>query len=194
MRSLLHTFVRLGKDPRSRLRDFKTMCASSKLDLAIEILTRETKSISFDAPNITVQTIQTNSNEFGMTTTSVYALDTVDIKQIFVAACSAILSCELDWPNYTLMNTQAKVVDSPATHIRYGLSDTKYKSDATGEELLLEGRAVSYYRITDKYAVLLWDFVDTDDLYPLKDETDMKRDVIGSYVFRFHADGGREDV
>jgi hypothetical protein len=182
MRSLLHTYIHLGRSPRSRARDFEAMCTASKLDLAMEILARETRAVPLDTPNITVHKIDTHANEFGMTTVSVYALDTIDISKIFVAACSAILSCETDWPNYTLTSTSAKVVDSPAANIRYGVSDTRYKSDVTGEEILLEGRAVSYYRLTNKYAVLLWDFVDVDDLHPLKQETHMKRDVVGAYV------------
>jgi hypothetical protein len=180
MRYLLHTYTRLGKNPRSRFRDFQSICTNAKLDLAMQIVSRETEGVPFETPSITTRQIQAQSNEFGMTTVAVYALDSLDINKVFVAACSAILSCGSDWPNYTLMSAHAKVVDSPASHIRYGTSDAKYKCDTNGEEILMEGRGVSYYRVTDKFAVLLWDFVDDDDLYPLEEETQMKRDVIGA--------------
>lgn len=183
MRCLLHTYTRLGRSACSRSRDYQALRTDDKLDLAMQTLATETEAIPFVTPSFTAHPVQVQEGEFGMTAVSVYALDTVDMDKIFGAACRAYLSCRIIWPNYTLTWAKASVVDSPAENIQYCVSDVRYKNDATGEEIRTESRLISYYRVTDEYAVLLWDFADADDLYPLKKETHMKCDTTGAYVF-----------
>lgn len=182
MRYLLHTYTRLGTTSAARVADCQAVCSYSKLDLAMQILTRETAGISTDTPSFVARNMRLAPHEFGATTVGVYALDTLDVSKVFTAACSVILGCGTDLPNYSLTCAQAEAVETPASHIQYGVSAAKYRSDTNGAEVALEGRGISGYRITDKYAVLVWDFVDIDDLYPIKQETDVKRDAVGAYV------------
>lgn len=191
LRSLLHSHTHLGRDPLARRAEIEDKCTSAKLDHAMQLVEQETKHISFETPCITTHKIGTPVDEYGTTTVSVYALDTVDRDQIFSAACTAIRTCEYDLPNFSLLRSTISEVTSPATYVQYGVSTSGYANNATGEQVVFESRAISYFRVTDSYALLMWDFVDTDELLPLKPETDMKRDVIGAYVRDAVALGGR---
>lgn len=183
MRNFLHTYTRLGKNPRSRLRDFDAICNDAKLDMAMDIVVRETETADFSKPSISTRNIEPTEQLFGATTVGVYAFDTLDMRQIFISACAAIRDSGREWPRYSPIDAQVKVVDAPKDNIRYGVSSIRYKSDVEEEEeVVVESRSISYYRVTDTYGVLVWDFVDDDDLYPLESESNMKRDVIGAYV------------
>lgn len=187
MRYLMHSYTRLGSDSQSRARENSRIYADSKLDLTMDILTRETAAITFDTPSITTRQIQAQSNEIGMTTVAVYALDTHDVNKVFSSACSAILNCGSEWPNYALVDQHTEAVQSTEGHAQYRVSDSTYRNAATGKEIQLASRGISYHRITDKYAVMLWDYVDVDELHPVKKETQMKRDVIGGYAQALNA-------
>lgn len=185
MRQLLHTYTRLGTNPHSRQRDYDAICSDAKLDLAMDVLVRETASLDVLTPSILVNHIRPGKQEFGATTVSAYAFDTLDIRQIFVAACAAIRDTGREWPAYSPVEADVQVVASPQDNARYGTSRIRYRSDIeSGEEVTVESRSISYYRVTETYGVLLWDFVDDDDLYPVSPETTMKRDVIGASLVR----------
>lgn len=182
MSSLLHSYTRLGRDPRARFATFQAKCTNAKLEFAMEILLRETSTIPFASPSIAVHKICTPADEFGVTTVAVYALDTIDLDQIFGAAYSAILNCESNWANYTLLRSVVRGIEAPSPHIRYGMSTARYRSDITGEELELQGGLMTYYRVMNSSVVMLWDFTDEDELHPIKPEVDVKRSVTGAYV------------
>jgi hypothetical protein len=185
MRQLLHTYTRLGKNPRSRLRDYESVCNDAKLDMAMEVILREAGSIDLSTPSISTRHVRPTQQEFGATTVGVYAFDTLDMRTIFIAACAAIRDSGREWPQYSPVDAQVKVVDAPKDNIRYGVCSIRYRSDVEGdEEVVVESRSISYYRVTETYGILLWDFVDVDDLHPLHPETDMKRDVIGAVLVR----------
>jgi hypothetical protein len=184
MRHYLHTYTRLGKNPRSRFRDYEAICNDAKLDMAIDVILRETTTpYGSNKPSITTRNVIPTNQEFGATTVGAYAFDTLDLRRIFVSVCAAIRDSGREWPCYSPVDAQVKVVDAPKENIRYGVSSIRYKSDDDEEEVVVESRAISYYRVTDTYGILLWDYVDVDDLYPMEAETTMKRDVIGAYVF-----------
>lgn len=184
MRRFLHTYTHLRKDPQSRVRDLSSLCTTAKLDLGMQTVLRETQGISFSSPHISTRQISTSSTEFGASTIAVYAFDTMNTVQIFLAACGAILGCGSAWPNYTQLNSYGKIVDAPSDSIRYGVSGCQYRSDDGQDMVAVESRGLSYYRITDRCAVLLWDYVDDDDMFPMNKNTLVKRDVIGTVVVR----------
>lgn len=185
MRQLLHTYTRLGTNPRSRTRDYESICSDAKLDMAMDVILRETGATDLSMPSISTRQVNSTPQEFGATTVGVYAFDTLDMRKIFIAACAAIRDSGREWPQYSPVDAQVQVVDAPKDNIRYGLCSIRYRSDIEDdEEVVIESRAISYYRVTETYGVLLWDFVDTDDLYPLQAETTMKRDVIGAVLVR----------
>ncbi|KAF1315031.1 hypothetical protein FI667_g7927, partial [Globisporangium splendens] len=186
MRHYLHTYTRLGKNPRSRFRDYEAICNDTKLDMAIDVILRETTTpYGSNKPSITTRNVVPTNQEFGATTVGAYAFDTLDLRQIFVSVCAAIRDSGREWPRYSPVDAQVKVVDAPKENIRYGVSSIRYRSDDDEEEeVVVESRAISYYRVTDTYGILLWDYVDVDDLYPMEAETTMKRDVIGAVLVR----------
>ncbi|RLN63284.1 hypothetical protein BBJ28_00006382 [Nothophytophthora sp. Chile5] len=184
MRRFLHTYTHLRTDAQSRARDFAAICTDAKLEMGMQTVLRETEGIPFSSPHISTRQISTSSTEFGATTLAVYAFDTMNTPQIFLAACGAILGCGSAWPGYTQVNSYGKVVDAPSDSIRYGLSGCRYRSDDEKDEVVVESRGLSYYRLAQRCGVLLWDYVDDDDLYPMLKNTQVKRDVIGTYVLR----------
>lgn len=185
MHQLLHTYTRLGTNPHSRLRDYNAICSDAKLELAMEVVARETASLDVLTPSIAVHRVQAHKQEFGATIAAACAFDTLDMRYIFIAACAAIRDSGREWPEYVPVETVVKVIDAPRDNVRYGIARIRYRSEVdSSEEVLIESRAISYYRVTDSYGVLLWDFVDDDDLYPLDPETTMTRDVTGASLVR----------
>lgn len=176
---LLHTYIHLPTDPAARRRDYQAVCTDERLDLAMQIFLRETNGLAVDAPNISTRTVRSGERRFGVTTVGAFTFDSNDVARVFATACRAILDCVSEWPHHRLTNTYGLVVDSPAGSIRYGISDTRYQSDASGHEVALEARSLSFSRLTDAYGVLLFDYVDEDDLHPLKQDTALRRDEVG---------------
>ncbi|KAK1931961.1 hypothetical protein P3T76_012461 [Phytophthora citrophthora] len=184
MRRFLHTYTHLRKDPQSRARDLAAVCTDAKLELGMQTVLRETEGIPVLRPHISTRQISTSSTEFGASTVAVYAFDTMNTVQIFLAACGAILGCGSAWPKYTQLESYGNVVDAPTDSIRYGVSGCRYRSDDGQDEVAVESRGLSYFKIMDRCAVLLWDYADDDDMYPVNKNTLMKRDVIGTVVVR----------
>ncbi|ETN22235.1 hypothetical protein PPTG_02231 [Phytophthora nicotianae INRA-310] len=184
MRRFLHTYTHLRKDPQSRARDLASVCTDAKLELGMQTVLRETEGIPVLRPHISTRQISTSSTEFGASTVAVYAFDTMNTVQIFLAACVAILGCGTEWPKYTQLDSYGKVVDAPSDSIRYGVSGCRYRSDDGQDEVAVESRGLSYFKIMDQCAVLLWDYVDDDDAYPMSKNTLVKRDIIGTVVVR----------
>lgn len=182
MHHILHTYIHLGTHPRARLRSFQSICTESRLDLARRVIERETKSVPFDAPNISTRQLQAPSTECGLTTVAVYAFETTDVNKIFSDLCQAIVGNRVEKPDHTMTSMRAEVADEPSPQVRYSISDGVYTSDITGEEFRIASRIISFYRVTDEYALLLWDYVDVDDLNPVWHSTHIKADVVGAYV------------
>ncbi|KAG7389297.1 Transportin-3 [Phytophthora pseudosyringae] len=184
MRRFLHTYTHLREDPQSRARDLASVCTDAKLEMGMQTVLRETEGIPVLRPHISTRQISTSSTEFGASTVAVYAFDTMNTVQIFLAACGAILGCGSAWPKYAQLDSYGKVVDAPSDSIRYGVSGCRYRSDDGQDEVAVESRGLSYFKIMDRCAVLLWDYADDDDLYPMNKTTLVKRDVIGTVVVR----------
>lgn len=182
MHRVLHTYIRLGTHPRARLRTFQSICTSSRLDFALHIVDRETEGVPFDTPNISTEQLQSPPNECGLNAVAVYAFQTTDVNKIFSDASLAIVGSRSEKPDHTMTSMRAEVADEPGPQIRYAISDATYTSDITGEEFRMTSRIISFYRVTDEYALLLWDFVDVDDLNPVRLGTHIKSDVVGAYV------------
>lgn len=181
MRQLLHTYTQLTCAPFTRRRDLIEACCEAKLDLATNVLLRETESVDFLSPSIVARLIGSlQPHEFGVTTTSTYSFDTLDLMKIFVGACAAIYESGLEWPKYTPMESEFKVLETPSDNIRYGYSRVRYAHEETGEQVVLETRPITYYRATASYCVLVWDFVDVDEKFPLSQATRIKRDACGA--------------
>ncbi|KAG6969530.1 hypothetical protein JG687_00003173 [Phytophthora cactorum] len=187
MSTLLHTFTHFGRTAYARRRDYLAVCTDSKADLAVQILLRETEGTDFAGPPsiITRSVPPTNEQQQIMTTVAAYAFDCLDLKTVFVSACSAVLGCGTDWPQYTTVSQNGEVLDKPQGNISYAKSDTHYQSTVDTQNVVVESRSLVFYRMSDNYGVLVWDFADQDDLYPAKPETTIKRDLIGAYVFVF---------
>ncbi|KAG7398757.1 Transportin-3 [Phytophthora boehmeriae] len=186
MRNLLHTPTHLLKESsESRVRGLEAVCTEAKLDMAKRIVLDETGSITpFTTPHISCQQIDLGASCFGMTTVAVYALETKNACKTFKSVCNAVLNCAAMWPNYSLVNSSLKLVDVPPTklNIRYGVAHQVYQSDATGDQVSVETREVSYYKWTDGRGILLWDYVDADDVHPLQKDTTAVRCTIGAVL------------
>ncbi|KAJ8531722.1 hypothetical protein ON010_g14242 [Phytophthora cinnamomi] len=187
MCNLLHSYTHLGRTAYSRHRDFAELCAQSKADFTLQILLRETEGMDFSGPpsivTHTVPSIQMDSKI--VTTVSAFAFDYLSLKTTFIAACDAILGRGTEWPQYSLESLDSVVLDKPQGNVTYAKSGAKYRrSTATtgsAEYLQVESRSLVFYRMTDSYGVLMWDFADQDDLYPVNPASTIKRDIVGGY-------------
>ncbi|KAF4130124.1 hypothetical protein GN958_ATG20539 [Phytophthora infestans] len=187
MRNFLHTPTRLLEGQHSRVRNLESVCTDAKLDMAKQIIMEETGGIKpFTTPHIACQHIDLGRDGFGMTTVAVYALETRNACKTFKATCSAVMNCAVVWPNYRLVTSSFKAADLPPTklNIQYGKSHNVYESDATGDRVSVEGREISYYRMTKDCGIFLWDYVDADDLNPLETKTSAIRCTTGAVLVR----------
>lgn len=183
MRALLHSYTRLRADPASRARDLEASCSDERLDVAVQIVSRETEFVAVESPSITARPLRSQRpSEVGWTLVGVYTLDTKDVRRVFGAAHSALLSASCVWPAHTLLSAQSNVLDAPASNVSYCASHTRYLNDASGEQVAVETRRISHYRVTDTCAVLSWDYPDVDDAYPTRDDASLRRDLAGAYV------------
>jgi len=184
MASLLHSFTRLGRTPQSRRRDYLAMCTDSKADLAVQILLRETEGVSFaGAPSMITRRVPAPSEQQQIVTTVVaYAFNFLDLKTVFASACGAVLGCGTDWPQYTTLSRDGEVLDKPRGNISYAKSGVNYQSNeaACEKTISVESRSLLFYRMSDDYGVLVWDFADQDDLHPVHPEMTIKRDLVGA--------------
>ncbi|KAG7398758.1 Transportin-3 [Phytophthora boehmeriae] len=188
MCSLLHTFTRLGKMPYSRQRDYLALCTDSKADLAVQILLRETEGMNFAGPpSIVTRVVPAQSMQQQIVTTvGAYAFDTLDLKSVFASACDGILGCGTEWPQYKAVSQHGEVKDKPKGNIRYGVSGTSYQrlGVAATQVVSVESRSIIFYRMSTDHGVLVWDFADEDDLYPVKPEATIKLDLTGAAMVR----------
>ncbi|EEY57297.1 uncharacterized protein PITG_11134 [Phytophthora infestans T30-4] len=169
MRNFLHTPTRLLEGQHSRVRNLESVCTDAKLDMAKQIIMEETGGIKpFTTPHIACQHIDLGRDGFGMTTVAVYALETRNACKTFKATCSAVM-------NY---------LPPTKLNIQYGKSHNVYESDATGDRVSVEGREISYYRMTKDCGIFLWDYVDADDLNPLETKTSAIRCTTGAVLVR----------
>ncbi|KAG6587369.1 THO complex subunit 5 B [Phytophthora cinnamomi] len=68
--------------------------------------------------------------------------------------------------------------------IRYNVSEHRFQSGTSGEQVFLESRDISYGRASGIDNVLLWDCVDEDASYPLKKTTAVTRSTVGALLVR----------
>ncbi|RLN37398.1 hypothetical protein BBJ28_00011723 [Nothophytophthora sp. Chile5] len=186
MRNFIRSYTHLRNDPHSRVRDLEAISTDSKLDRAMQVVLRETEATQpSTSPKITFQQLDLGTEGIGKTTIAVYAFNTRNAAKTFRATCDAILNCDAVWPDYSLVKSSLKVIPVPPTnhHVRYGISEHLYRQDATGEQIFSEGRDLSYWRMTDSCGVFVWDYVDVDDLHPLRKSTAVKRNTVGAYVW-----------
>jgi hypothetical protein len=178
---ILHTYVRLGSQPQGRIRAFKSICNDSRLDLALQVVNRETERVPIASPSISTQPIQTPPTECGVTTIAVHSFQTTDVGKIFSDAYLTIVGDKSMKEGHTVTNVHAEA-DKPCPQIHYSISDGVYTNHSTGQAFRTTSRAISFFRVTDEYSLLVWDFVDVDDRYPSQESIHMKTDVVGAYV------------
>lgn len=177
----LHTYIRLGVQPQGRIRAFRSIRSDSRLDLALQIVNRETEGVPIDAPTISTKQIETPPTECGVTTIAVHSFQTTDVSKIFSNAYQVIVGSKSTKEGHTVTSERAEA-DKPGPQIHYSISDGVYTNHSTGQAFRTTSRAISFFRVTDEYSLLLWDFVDVDDRYPAQESIHMKTDVIGAYV------------
>ncbi|KAK1931960.1 hypothetical protein P3T76_012460 [Phytophthora citrophthora] len=187
MRHYLHMYTQLRKDPELRARDLEAIGTAAKVDRAMQVVLRETSTIPVStAPKILFQELDLGVEGLGKTSTAVYAFNTRDAKKAFSVATKTILTTCGVWPDHARIESSTKFVDVPPTefNVQYGITKHRYEHNTTKVQACTEARDLYYSRMIGSCGVLVWDFVDTDDLYPLKCTTFIKRNTVGALVLR----------
>lgn len=187
MRHYLHSHTHLRKDPASRKRDLEAIGTDAKLDRGMQVVLRETATILPTlSPDILFQELDLGTEGLGKTSTAVYAFNTRDAEKAFNVTCNAIFSCNGVWPDYTRVESSMQMVDVPPTKhsVRYGITKHTYRHNSSKKQITSEARDLYYSRMSGSCGVLVWDYVDADDLYPLRGGTYIKRNTIGALVIR----------
>ncbi|KAG2788888.1 hypothetical protein PC129_g801 [Phytophthora cactorum] len=187
MRHFLHMYTHLRKDPQLRARDLGAVSSAAKIDRAMQVVLRETATIPVTtSPEILFQELDLGTEGLGKTSTAVYAFNTRDSSKAFDVACKAILTTCGVWPDHSRVESSTKFVDVPPTefNVQYGITKHCYQHNATKAQAWTEARDLYYSRMTGSCGVLVWDFVDADDMYPFKGSTFIKRNTVGALVLR----------
>eukprot|EP00644_Phytophthora_capsici_P010642 jgi/Phyca11/542244/estExt2_Genewise1Plus.C_PHYCAscaffold_90016 len=187
MRHYLHMYTQLRKDPELRARDLEAVGTAAKVDRAMQVVLRETSTIPVStAPQILFQELNLGVEGLGKTSTAVYAFNTRDAEKAFSVATKTILTTCGVWPDHTRIESSTKFVDVPPTefNVQYGITKHRYEHNTTKVQACTEARDLYYSRMVGSCGVLVWDFVDTDDLYPLMCSTFIKRNTVGALVLR----------
>ncbi|ETN22236.1 hypothetical protein PPTG_02232 [Phytophthora nicotianae INRA-310] len=187
MRHYLHKYTHLRKDPQLRARDLEAVGTAVKIDRAMQVVLRETSTIPVTtAPEILFQELDLGTEGLGKTSTAVYAFNTRNASKAFDVACKAILSTCGVWPDHSRIESSMKFVEVPPTEfsVQYGITKHSYQHNVTKARASTEARDLYYSRMIGSCGVLVWDFVDDDDLYPLKCSTFIKRNTVGALVLR----------
>ncbi|GMF57678.1 unnamed protein product [Phytophthora fragariaefolia] len=183
MRHLLHKYTHLRKDPQLRARDLEAIGTAAKLDRALQVVLRETSTIPVStSPEILFQELNLGSEGFGKTSLAVYAFNTRNASKAFNVACRSILNTCGVWPDHTSVETSSNFMDVPPTefNVMYGISKHRCEHNSTKVQSCTEARDLYFSRMVGSCGVLVWDYVDVDDLYPLKSSSSIKRNTIGA--------------
>ncbi|KAJ8506991.1 hypothetical protein ON010_g19017 [Phytophthora cinnamomi] len=183
MRHFLHKYTHLRKDPQLRARDLEAIGTAAKIDRAMQVVLRETSTVPVStSPEILFQELNLGTEGLGKTSTAVYAFNTRNASKAFNVACKAILSTCGVWPDHTRVETSTKFIEVPPTpfNVLYGMTKHRYEHNFTKEQTCAEARDLYYSRMTGSCGVMVWDFVDADDLHPLKGSTFIKRNTVGA--------------
>jgi hypothetical protein len=182
----LHNYTRLPCDRPTRWNEYATLGQEKRLQAAMDILCRETESLTapdLDAPYIQAE-LTPGHDEFGITSTAVYAVDCCDLSALLRGVCVAVSDIISTCMFYMCTSQKRRVVDPDSSvsgsNILYRVVDTHHKSRHDNDELSIESRIITLYKKTDAYAVVLWDYVDDDELIPVNEAADITRQAIGA--------------
>jgi hypothetical protein len=123
-----------------------------------------------------------------ITSAGVYAIDSGDgdlgagVRGVCVAVRDLVTLC----PTGHALVVKRDIVDdaSVPSNILYRVLGVRKRNLHSDTDTLLESHVITSYKITDDYAVVLWDFVDDDQLHPTSDTTNITREITGAYVLR----------
>ncbi|KAG6620103.1 uncharacterized protein IUM83_05873 [Phytophthora cinnamomi] len=183
----LHKYTHLRKDPQLRARDLEAVGTAEKLDRAMQVVLRETSTVpATTSPEILFQELNLGIDGLGKTSTAVYAFNTRNAGKAFNVACKAILTTCVIWSDYTCVETSTRFIEVPPTpfNVLYSMSKHRYVHNYMNVQACIETRDLYYSRMIGLCGVMVWDFVDADDLYPLKSSTFIKRNTVGALVLR----------
>jgi hypothetical protein len=190
----LHNYTKLPRDRSVRWHEYAALSQETRLRRAVDILCRETQSLTCsengsaswnDAPSIQTEVVD-DATGFGVTSMSVFAVETNDLGAVLRGTCVAVRDIVQRCSSYKCTGHTRQIVDpeaSASVNLLYRVMGVHHKSlGADSDELSIESRIVTLYKQTDENAVVLWDFVDDDELHPTMATTDITRQSIGAYV------------
>jgi hypothetical protein len=199
----LHRPTRLPREQSLRWGDFDATSQRDRLHGTIDVLCHETASLrltdsdtSFDdddAENSNIPSGQPvyqcepvdDGNYHSVTHTSVYAINTTDLGAVVRGACVAIRDVMTLCPLGHSLQVAYDIVDpiGPASsNTMYRVIGVNHRNVRNGGEIFLESHVLTSYIITDEYAIVMWDFVDDDQLHPISASANITREVTGAYV------------
>jgi hypothetical protein len=185
MQHFLHKYTHLRRDPQLRAQDLGAIGSAVKLDRAMQMVLRETAAMPVStSPEIRFEELDLGTEALGKTSTSVYAFNTRDASKAFGVACNAVLTTCGVWPDHSRVESSTRLVDVPPTefNVTYGITRHTYQHNTTNDRSCTEARDLYYSSMVGSCGVLVWDFVDAGDLYPLKCTTFINRNTVGAYV------------
>jgi hypothetical protein len=168
--------------------EFDGAAHDTRMRSAMDILCHETASLSLSdvrsTPLINGETVDTGDC-YTTTSMAVYSVDTSDLSAVVRATCVAVRDVATICASGHPLHVSRDIVDvdaSPESNTLYRVMSVGHPCAQIGEELSIKTHIMTSYKITDDYAVVLWDYVDADELHPTPDSTNIAREVTGAYV------------
>jgi hypothetical protein len=186
----LHNFTRLPRDRTLRELEYAALRRDQRVHAAVDLLLRETHAVPLSSDFVDASCVHAPSEPCTVTSTSVFIMDDCDVPTVLRAACVAVRDIVVRCPSYRWLSVGSQLVDVEAlspcdlqyrvASIRRCASDHGRDVEAA-EAFLVESHAVTMYRLLGDAAVVLWDFVDQDELYALDaSKADVTRQCVGA--------------
>ncbi|DBA00975.1 TPA: hypothetical protein N0F65_006236 [Lagenidium giganteum] len=181
---VLHTYTHLGSTSLARQRRLAQVCSDTQLALTQDIIRRETAHLDRCKPTISTFNWVT-PDRFGANHSGMFVIDSVDIAAAFGSVRQAIKMASVAWPHHRQSAYIMEPITTSTDEFYYGRATVHYQHEhaATDDEDTVVGEdAIFFSRLTETYGIMLVDFVDADDLFPVTELCHFRRDMVGGVL------------
>jgi hypothetical protein len=193
----LHSFTRLPREAPIRELEYAALQRDQRFLAAVELLQRETASLPVAAGAHTSHTdfCHAPDEPCAVTTKRVLVLDDCDVATAVHAACVAVHDVVVRCRAYAWVGVAGESLDADTLgprNLQYSLTRIRRTrpSEAESQGFSVASRLLTMRKVAHDRAIVLWDFVDDDELHPLDETPDIVRQGVGACLIERDV-GGR---
>ncbi|DBA00971.1 TPA: hypothetical protein N0F65_006232 [Lagenidium giganteum] len=195
---VLHSYTHLGRNSASRQQRLAKVCSDAQLALTQQIIRRETRHLDPSRPSMTTENWVT-VDRFGSNHCALFVVDTVDLERALSALRRCVKLAASAWPHHHESMCVLEPILASSDELYYGRATVHYRheEDLSGNEeaVIVAADTIYFSHLTPTYGIMVMDFVDADDLFPVTDCCHFRRDIVGGIlVTRETSDDGGQHL